>query len=172
MRGSLNIVSTFEQLSKEKKIEILSLMIEHLKKEEQSSKNNNAGIPIGIFNNDIISSLEAIVKFMREVLKLRFRDISKLLNRSGKTIWATYYNASKKMPSEFSELRNDIIIPFSVFADRRYSTLESLVAFLKNYGMTNHEIGVTLHLDDSTIWTIFDRAKNKKSAYEKYEKEE
>ena len=47
-------------------------------------------------------------------------------------------------------------------ADRSFSTLESIVRYLKeSCHLSLHEIAVILNRDDSTIWTVYDRAKRK-----------
>ena len=100
-----SVISRFNELSREDKIVVISYFIDELKKihgiiNEIPAK-NEISIPAGVFGNDALSSLEAIVKYLKEELKLKFSKIAKLLNRSNKTIWATYHNASKKMPSSF-----------------------------------------------------------------------
>ena len=160
-------IAKFKVLSKEEKIELISCLTSELKKQHDLSEQDiigkrEAAIPIGIFSNDILSSLEAIVKYLKEELKFRFVKIGRLLNRSGKTIWATYHNASSKMPTSFGFIQKDIMIPVSAISDRSYSTLESVVAFIKDLDYTNHEVAEMLHLDDRTIWTVYDRVKKKR----------
>lgn len=118
-------------------------------------------IPVKIFDNKFLSCLEAIVKYLKENLKLRFVKIALLLNRNSRTIWTTYQKVKKKMPMPFSSLFSKINIPISNFSDRNFSTLESLVGYLKNLNLTNHEIAIMLQRDDRTIWTIYDRVKKK-----------
>ena len=161
------IISKFSDLSKQDKIKIISYFIDELKRVHGISGQDifakkEISIPIGVFDNDILSSLEAIVKYMKENLKLRFSKIAKLLNRSNKTIWATYHKAIKKMPSSFEEISRDVMIPASAIFNRSFSTLESVVAFVKDLDYTNHEVAVMLHLDDRTIWTVYDRVKKKR----------
>ena len=164
--GINNIISKFRDLSKEEKIKLVSYFLEELKRQhnirEHEIIRREANVPVGIFANDVLSSLEAIVKYMKEELKLKFSKIAKLLNRSNKTIWATYHNAVKKMPSPFGDISHDIMIPVSAFADRKFSTLESVVAFIKDLDYSNHEVALMLHLDDRTIWTVYDRIKKKR----------
>ncbi|MBI2660619.1 hypothetical protein HYX07_05645 [Candidatus Woesearchaeota archaeon] len=161
-----SIISKFSDLSKEEKIELISRFIDELKRihhvSEQEIITKETCIPIGVFSSDSLSSLEAIVKYLKEDLKLKFSKIGKLLNRSSKTIWATYYKAAKKMPSSFGLVSKEIMIPVSKIADRSFSTLESIVGFIKDMEYTNHEVALVLHLDDSTIWTIYDRVKKKR----------
>ncbi len=154
-------------LSKEEKIELISHFIDELKRlheitEQEILHRKEVHIPIGAFANDALSCLEAIVKYMKENLKLRFSKIAKLLNRSNKTIWATYSKAAKKMPSSFDEISRHIMIPASAVSNRSFSTLESVVGFVKDLDYTNHEVAQMLHLDDRTIWTIWDRVKKKR----------
>lgn len=162
-----SIISKFSDLSKEDKIELISHLIDDIKKihhvsEQEITGKKEACIPIGVFENDSLSSLEAIVKYLKEELKLKFSKIGKLLNRSNKTIWATYHKASRKMPSSFGSISKDIMIPASKIADRSFSTLESVVGYIKELDYSNHEVASMLHLDDSTIWTVYDRIKRKR----------
>ena len=164
---SYAIFSNFKNLPKEDKIELISYFISELKKLQDTAVQEIAGkkdfiIPIGVFGNDKLSSLEAIAKYMKEDLKLGFSKIAKMLNRSSKTIWATYHNAAKKMNSAFGHASRDILIPASVFSNRSFSTLECLVGFVKDLGYSNHEVALMLHLDDRTIWTVYDRVKKKR----------
>tara|TARA_Y100000294_G_C8497685_1_gene313465 strand:- start:428 stop:910 length:483 start_codon:yes stop_codon:yes gene_type:complete len=154
--GKREIISSFNSLSRDEKIELLHSWILSLK--EKPSKEI---VPISIFDNDKLSTFEALVKYMKENLKLRFVVIASLLNRSDKTIWTTYNKARKKFPKEFDSVVSDINIPIDSFSDRKFTIFESLVAYLKNYGLTNHEIAVKLHRDDRTIWSVYDRAKKK-----------
>jgi len=133
-----------------------------LSKDDQILRKKDLAIPVGIFANNPLSTLEAVVKYLKEILKLRFSNIGKLINRSNKTIWATYHNAIKKMPSSFGDVSSEVLIPVSIFADRQYSTLENLVRFVKKHDYTNHEVALMLNLDDRTVWTVYDRVKRKR----------
>lgn len=161
------ILSKFKELSKEDKIRLTSYFMDELKKLHDVSEHEVFGkkelsIPVGIFANDELSSLESIVKYMKEELKLRFAKIAKLLNRSSKTIWATYRNTAKKMSSPFGAMSKEIMMPVSAVSNRSYSTLESVVGFIKDIGFSNHEVAEMLHLDDRTIWTVYHRVKKKR----------
>lgn len=161
------IISKFKDISKEDKIELVSYFINELKRlhnvnEQEILGKREISIPIEVFGNDALSSLEVIVKYLKENLKLKFSRIAKLLNRSSKTVWATYHNSIKKMPSHFGAASSSIMIPVSAFSNRSFSTLESVVSFIKNLDYSNHEIALMLHLDDRTIWTVYDRIKKKR----------
>ena len=162
-----SIISKFKDLSKGNKIKIISHLIDEAKKlhglsEQDIFGKSEISFPIGVFDNNYLSSLEAVVKYLKEDLKLRFSKIAKILNRSNKTIWATYHNAVKKMPSSFGAVSLEIMIPVSAISNRLFSTLESIVGFVKDLGYSNHEIALMLHLDDRTIWTVYDRVKKKR----------
>lgn len=162
------LISNFKTIPNENKILLISHFIDELKKISneikipQQTNISDTAIPIGIFDNDALSSLEAIVKYLKEEQKIRYCKIAKLLNRSNKTIWATYHKAIKKMPSSFKAYSTRILIPISAFSNRNFSILESLVGFVKELDYSNHEVGVMLHLDDRTIWTVYDRVKKKR----------
>ncbi|RLG24330.1 hypothetical protein DRN85_07820 [Methanosarcinales archaeon] len=121
-------------------------------------------LPIDVFNNDSLSSLETVTKYMKEELNYRFRDIALLLNRSQKTVWDAYNDSRKKMDSRFS-LDKDIrfLIPSIVFRDRSVSFLEALTEYLKdNLNLRYCQIASLLNRDPRTIWTVYHRAKNKR----------
>ncbi|MBW2976484.1 hypothetical protein KY347_03495 [Candidatus Woesearchaeota archaeon] len=153
------IISTFNSFNNDEKIELLNSMISTLR--EKPSKDY---IPVGIFDNDKLSIFEALVKYTRENLKFRFVKTASLLNRSDKTIWATYKKAQRKMSLPFDSVHSEIKIPITSFSDRNFTIFESLVFHLKEMDLTNHEIAVMLHRDDRTIWSVYDRAKRKKWA--------
>ncbi len=162
-----SIISKFNEFSKQDKIELISHFVEELKKihnitEQEIFGKREIHIPAGIFASDALSSLEAIVKYLKEELKLRFSKIARLINRSNKTIWATYHNAVKKMPSSFGTISGEIMIPISALSDRSFSTLESIVCFIKDLDYSNHEVAQMLHLDDRTIWAVWDKVKKKR----------
>ena len=164
-----NLISSFNDLSKEDKIQLVSRLVDELKKFHDVNEQEILGkkeicMPVGIFANDCLGSLEAIVKYLKEDLKLKFSKIAKLLNRSNKTIWATYHKAIKKMPSPFTNPSRQILIPASAISNRSYSTLESVIGFIKDLDYSNHEVALMLKLDDRTVWTIYDRVKKKRGS--------
>jgi len=62
--------------------------IEKLKKE--------ISIPISIFDDRRFGVLECLVKYLREVIKLRNTEIAKILNRDDRTIWTVYHRVKEK----------------------------------------------------------------------------
>lgn len=119
-------------------------------------------IPANIFNKRL-SPLETVAKFLKENLALSFKDAAVLLNRNQKTVWQAYKNGSKKFTAKFQEDYSKYNVPISSLKDRRYSILESVVSYLKeNYALNYHQIAVMLNRDQRTIWTVYNRLKNKR----------
>jgi hypothetical protein len=119
------------------------------------------GVPISIFDNDKLSALEAVIKYLKEAQGLKLKEIASLLNRNSKTIWTTYNNASKKMPEPANIENINMYLPLKLFQDREVSPLEVVVHYLKDeLGFKNHEIAKMLHRDQRTIWATYNRKKS------------
>ena len=121
-------------------------------------------VPISVFNNEYLSSLENIVKYLRENLLLSFKQIGELTNRNEIALAVMCRNVRKKMEAKFvvTEI-SPYSIPVSILKDRNISVLENIVAYLKdNFGLAYHKIAVLLNRDDRTIWTVYQRAKKKR----------
>lgn len=121
-------------------------------------------IPISVFGNGKLGSLEAIVKYLRENLLLSFKQIASLTNRNEIALAVTYRNARKKLEAKFAITEiSPYSIPVTILQDRNISVLENISFYLKNtFGLTYHKIAVLLNRDDRTIWTVYQRAKKKK----------
>jgi hypothetical protein len=75
----------------------------------------------------------------------------------------TEISRKNKNRSEQHHIRS-VNIPTSIFKNRGLSVLESLVVFLKEeYELHFHDISKLLNRDDRTIWTVYDRAKKKRT---------
>ena len=119
-------------------------------------------IPVSIFDNGMLSSLESIVKYLRENKGLRLSEIARLLGRDQRAIGVTYRFARKKLGQELSAPATKQSLPVKVIADRKLSVLESIVHHLKKtYGLQFHEIALMLRRDDRTVWTVYQRALKK-----------
>lgn len=136
-------------------------------------KEKYAAVPIGIFRSSL-SPLECLVRYLKDVFGYTFSDIAKLLLRDETTIWTTYQNSLEKgkividlemNEIDFSKLKlkkSELVIPVTVFTDRRLSVLESLCLYLKEeFGLRYHTIALLLDRDDRTIWTVVNRARKK-----------
>lgn len=118
------------------------------------------GVPLSIFDNDKISALEAVVKYLKENKGLKLKDIARTLNRNSKTIWTTYNNASRKMPEPIAADDMGASLPLELFQDRETSPLEVVVRYMKDrLGFKNNEIARMLHRDQRTIWATYNRKK-------------
>ena len=150
-------------LDLQKKYKLSHGQVKQLLKKTQE---NIDDIPICILNNRKLSSLQAITKYMRENLKLRYSEIADVLNRNPGTIGITYRAARRKLSSKFV-ITPSLRIPVLIFRDRRLSVLENIVYYLKNKGLSHHKIAVLLNRDDRTIWTVDYRAKLKSKSKKK-----
>lgn len=124
---------------------------------------NELCLPISLFNNCYLSAFETIVKYLKEITGLSYREISKLLNRDERTIWGVYHNSRKKMQSDFKVGDQEPFIPILIFKDRSLSVLETITEYLKDkFNLRYCQIASSLNRDDRTIWTAYKRAKRKR----------
>ena len=156
------LLSTLEYLKQQglSPEEIIGLINKQLK----ISAKEEVKVPISVFNNDHLGSLEAIVKYLRENLLLSFRQIAELTNRNEVALAVSYRNAKKKLEAKFvvTEI-SPYSIPVSILKDRNLSVLENISAYLKdNFGLNYHSVAVLLNRDDRTVWTVYQRAKKKR----------
>ncbi|MCK5282361.1 MAG: hypothetical protein KAK00_03045 [Nanoarchaeota archaeon] len=137
------------------------------------NKDKYISVPVGLFRSEL-GPLEAVVRYLKDVLDYNFAQIARLLSRDGTTIWTTYNNSVKKgklvvdlelKDIEFRGLkvkRDELIVPLSVFSERGLSILESLGLYLKEtFGLNYHVIGRLLNRNERTVWTVVNRAKRK-----------
>jgi DNA-binding CsgD family transcriptional regulator len=119
-------------------------------------------VPVNIFNK-VLSPLETVTKYMRENLNYSNKKIAKVLNRSEKTIWQAYNSSMKKQATRFRAEIPEYVVDISILNDRRFSILELVVSYLKEYyNLTYHFIASLLQRDDRTIWTVYNRAQKKR----------
>lgn len=146
-------------------------LLEEIKKEyniteqqlTQLLKQKEETIPIHIFDNRTLSSLEAIVKYLKENKNLKHSRIAEKLNRNVKTIWATYKKSKQKKIELFEEKETSITIPLSLFSDRTLSVLEHITRHLKeNYELNYTDIATLLNRSPKTIWTVHNRTRKKR----------
>ena len=117
-------------------------------------------VPIEIFHK--ISSLEAIVKYLKENLNLSVKEIASKLNRNEKTIYQAYSSSNKKLPEKFKELESKFYVPISILTERKLGVLEAITKFLhESSKLTFSEISRLLQRDPRTIWTVYSRARRK-----------
>jgi len=162
------------------KDDILEIFLQHLVEDHyfteeevhklvgEAKKEAESLIPLSIFDNEKLSALESVTKYLKETKKYKHSKIAGLLNRNDRTIWATYNNAKKKMPEEFDHKPTDIFLPTTIFLDRKLSVLESITVHLKEQrGLRYSEIAKLLQRNDRTIWTVYNRACKKRGEWQK-----
>lgn len=67
-----------------------------------------------------------------------------------------------KNKKQIDRIKGQLQIPVSIFDDRRLGVLECLVRHLREeVGMKNTEVAKLLNRDDRTIWTVYNRVKQK-----------
>ncbi len=118
-------------------------------------------IPLSAFKNEKLSSLEIITRFLKDSGKT-YHEIAVLLNRDDRTIWCTYQNSLKKQKSPLKVADSKVQVPVSLFSNRMYSVLESLVTYLKDKkNLSYNEIASALEKHYQTVWTTYRKAKDK-----------
>ncbi|MEA2036977.1 MAG: hypothetical protein U9O94_05680 [Nanoarchaeota archaeon] len=142
---------------------------------EKFAKNNDwaedVHLPLSVFNNENLSALETITKFIKEEIGLNYSQIALLLNRDERTIWGAYDSSKKKMNARFFVDSSKFHIPISVLKDRSLSVLEAITEYLKEeLNLRYCQIGGLLNRDQRTVWTVYNRTKKKrrKSKYERF----
>ena len=119
-------------------------------------------IPASVFDNDYLSALEAVVKYLHENKDMRFSEVAGLLNRDQRAVGTTYRFARKKMKPVLRAPVVKYFLPLSIIADRRLSVLESIVYYLrKTYALSYHDIALLMRRNDRTVWTVYQRALKK-----------
>lgn len=123
-------------------------------------KGDHTLIPLSIFSLKL-SSLQTIVKYLRENEGLTNTQTAQILGRSPASVWITYRNACSREPGKLDVSLARISIPTSAIADTRLSVLECIAEYLREQGMAYAEIGRALGRDERTIWTVCSRARKK-----------
>ncbi len=144
------IVELASKLSEDQKREVLDRLL--AKKE---------GFPISIFRSDL-SGLEAIVFYLKEIKEKNIAEIAALLKRKKSTIYTTHQKAKKKLKNPLDSSDYSVAVPYQTFANRKFSVLESLVAYLKEEQKIPFvKISALLNKKYSTVRTVYVRYKQK-----------
>ena len=149
-------------------VEMFSQITERLKQKYNYSNEeifrlwdneNTISIPIAIFSGKL-SPAECLTKYLKENLDLSYHQISELIGRNERSIWANYKRAVKKMPWPF-EINDSLSVPASIFKSDK-SILEALVFYLKDIKkLRNKKIAQILNKNSANIWTVYQRARKK-----------
>ncbi|MBD3164141.1 hypothetical protein GF323_03000 [Candidatus Woesearchaeota archaeon] len=139
-----------------------------------ANRENYISIPAGLFRSRL-GPLEALVRYLKDVLELNFSKIAELLSRDETTIWTTYHNSRKKSDKIIVDIELDdinfrklkvrksgLIIPLEIFSERKLSILEALCMYLKeNFNLSYHNIGLLVNRNERTVWTAVSRGRRK-----------
>ena len=132
---------------------------EHLL-EAYSEKEKGIMIPVSIFSSKLCPS-ETLTKYLKEEHDLNYHEISVLINRNERGIWANYQRAIKKIPSKLP-ITDSFSVPATIFQNNKLSILECLVSHLKDFhNFKNSKIAKLLNKNSANIWTIYNRGKLK-----------
>ena len=141
--------------------ELLKGVVKFLEKRENPLLKKDC-IPISIFRNDNLTVYEAITKFLRENVRLKYAEIAKILNKKHGPIGVVYRNARKKMNVPLDISSQEYSIPWSVLSIKKLTIFEVIVFYLKeNYGLSFNKISSLLNRNYRTVWAIYKSAKKK-----------
>ena len=168
-KGTVDIEELFELDSKFRTgygVGIDELLRGERKKKERERREREESesieIPIDIFKEEKVGASEALTKFLKENLGMKFSEIATVLNRDQGTVWVTYRNSAEKMKGKIVVRKSTAVyVSVSIFADRRLSVLESLVNYLREQGLKNVEIATLLEKDPRNVYTLYSRAVSK-----------
>jgi len=119
-------------------------------------------IPLAIFKSDKLTILESLVKYLRENYKKSYGEIARLLRRDVCAIRSCYISSKVKYPFVISLEEPCESVSVELFANRKLSAFENLVAYLKGgAGVAFKDIAELLNRDYKTVWTIHARALKK-----------
>lgn len=114
-------------------------------------------IPVSVLNTGL-SCFEATVKFLRENLEIRNKDIANLTGRNERSISTTYHVASMKNHEMFTDISYQHYFPLSILEDRTKGVLESISYYLHNgASLSINEISELIGKNYRTIWTSIKR---------------
>ncbi len=146
--------------------EMVETIVEKLKKKYNLTRNEfleiikareGITIPITIFTKEL-GGLEAVTKYMKENMKMNYREIAKELRRDERTIWTAYKKTTEKQEEQIKPKETEINLPISIFENKELTILEAIIIYLKEKEMKYSEIAELLNRDQRNIWTIYSRA--------------
>ena len=167
MTESVDKVKDTLDFSRDKSLQALKLLLDHLEAKYELTASEIItrleaklphSIPVSIFRSTKLPALQLICKYLHENERLSFSQIAKLLKRNPRTIWTTYKAAQISAEKPLLVEPSHYHIPASFIADRRYSTLEAVVVFLRQHDLTYAQIATMLGRDYKTIYTTFWKA--------------
>jgi DNA-directed RNA polymerase specialized sigma24 family protein len=153
--------SLFSDLNDEQLSDIIQILKKELDKRHSPQYLQSETVPIEIFSLKLAPA-EALVKYLKEELGLRFSEMAKKLNRDERGLWTTYNRACKKMKTRFVIKDTACAIPLNIFSERGRSNLENLLLYLHDVEKWSfNSISEKLAKSYPTIYTCYRRAKKK-----------
>ncbi len=155
-----------DEKKNDKLLQILSELVSPLSEKEKRDLleqllGKKEGFPISIFKSQL-SGLEAIVVYLKDVKGQSINEITQLLNRKKSTIYTTYHKAKLKAKHPLDASDFSVVIPYRIFADRKFAVLENIVANLKDsQNFSFKKISVLLNKKYSTVRTVYVRYQKK-----------
>jgi hypothetical protein len=151
------LVGLFEKENNEDLLNKLEeLVLIYKEKSEHTQK-----IPLELFSDNELGILEVLVKFLKEECRVNYSEIGLLLHRDARTIWTIYQSSLKKKTHNAYPSASQVLIPISVFSDRRLSPLEALTFYLKHKGVSLKNICRLVNRNYGSIWQSYRNASNK-----------
>ena len=124
-------------------------------------KRQSEDVPLCVLKSKRLGILESVVKYYREI-GFSYDKIATMLNRNRGSIVCSYNAAVKKYSKRFAVEDCPVLIPYSIFKDRKYGVLEALSMYMKDMLKMNYsEIARALDRNPRTIWTAYNRARKK-----------
>ena len=140
------------------KEDLIRFILEHKHGKSIENKKQQIEIPVSIFNTKLFP-LEAITKYLKENQKKKINEIAKVLGKNPSAISLAYKKANLK---KFNFKKTTLFIPLQKFRkNKNLSVLEIVVNHLRNNKLSLTEIAKILNRDVRTIWTVYNRVKNK-----------
>jgi hypothetical protein len=162
----LHVYTNLMELHKDKRILQLNKILSELETDYGANRSEILGlidlkIPTNIFQSGL-SGLEAISKYLIEEKHLSLSLVARLTGRSKQGIWQAYDFARKKHQGEVAGEPGGVSFPLDIISNREDSVLESIVKYLHDVeGMSFSQIARSLLRDPRTIWTVYNRTKDK-----------
>lgn len=135
------------------------------KKKEMGSEDRVVLVPSSIFCERTLSFSEALVEYLWIEYRMKPSEIGRRLSMDRRNVWTIMERGSRKRAASKRDatIPGHIFIPVDIFADRRFSVLETMTAYLKEEVlMDTKTIAVLLNRSITTIWTSYNRMKKKR----------
>jgi len=129
------------------------------KTKEKSEKTKKKQINTNIKEDSLIQALNLTTKELKQEYSEEKQKIIKLLTTEIKK----KYKLNNKEITSFIEIRKQIQIPTNIFS-KKLGALEAITKYLReNLNLNYKEIAVLLNRNERTIWTAYNKSKQKQS---------